>query len=134
MRKTPIEIEKDFVEIIRESKLGKNLRGGVFPDGERPKGSRNEDAIVCHLTGRDTNPQTGTIVVRIYVPEQYDSDGQPDIDKTRVGGLQKLVLEMMRSYRGEYWFDTDGSMSTAYHSEIEQHCLIVRLNYSRVAF
>lgn len=131
MLKTPTQIEGDFFAIVKSSVLGKSIRGDVYRQGMRPDDAKSEDAVVGWLTGRDSNPQVGVVVLRVYVPDiMHNKHKVRDI--ARIEELEGVVWEMIRSYRGEYCFTTDGSISTAMHEEIGQHCLVVRLEFSRI--
>ena len=131
MLKTPSQIEGDFYRIARGSALGQTIRGDVYRNGMRPDNATGEDAVVAFLAGNDTNPQTGVVVLRIYVPDILFR-GRKVKDIARFEELEGKVWEMIRAYRGEYYFKTEVSMTHAMHEEIGQHCLIARLEFQRI--
>lgn len=134
MLKTEQRIESDFYAIVKGSVLGKALRGGVYRPDMRPKGATTEDAVVKYLAGNCNKvTQDGVVVVNIYVPDITTADGSRVCDMARIEELEELVLQMVAEDESEYWVETDGDPSTTKHEEIDQHCICVRLAYSRVA-
>lgn len=133
MIKTEKRIESDFYCIVKDSVLGQSLRGKVYRSDKRPPNSKEEDAVVRFLSGRVNGVlQDGVVVVNVYVPSVIVG-GEPLQDDARIEELEDLISEMLWEDSSEYEIETDGDPSTTKHEEIDQHCICVRLAYSRVA-
>ena len=131
--KTENQIERDFYFMVRDSDLGKALRGGIYRSGLRPYGSKEEDLIVKFLSGLDEQVQTGVVVLNIYVPDIADRQGRRLVDHQRIGELQGLLLSFINENKStEYWMRSDGTPTTMENKEIEQHFIYARIKFNRI--
>ena len=76
MKKTEIQIERDFYQFIKNSDLGAALRGTVYRSEMRPADATDEDLVVKFLAGTDEQIQRGTVVLNLYVPDIDYTDGR----------------------------------------------------------
>lgn len=133
MTKTEIDIERDFYTLIKNSALGASLRGTLYRSEMRPANADAEDLIVKFLGGLDEQVQTGTIVLNLYVPDIDYQDGRKVADKTRIGELQRLILDFVETCAtSEYLIATDGTPYTMLNEQIEQHLIIARIKFKRI--
>lgn len=134
--KTEQQIERDFYTFVKGSPLGKAIRGGVYRSEMRPANAQTEDLIVKFYTGIDSQIQSGTVIIDIYVPDiAYGNDGRKVADKQRIGELQEFVLSFVNDNEdAEYLMETEVSPYTVPIEEIEQHCIKTRINFNRSTF
>lgn len=134
MKKTEIQIERDFYQLIKNSKLGEAIRGTVYRSEMRPADATDEDLIVKFLAGTDEQIQRGTVILNLYVPDIDFTDGRKVADKKRIGELQELILDFIETCDDtEYWITTDGTPYTTMNSDIEQHLIVARLKFQRIS-
>ncbi len=57
--KTEKQVERDFFTFIRESELGRGIRGTVYRPEMRPADADTEDLVVKFLAGLDEQIQSG---------------------------------------------------------------------------
>lgn len=131
--KTPSQIERDFYALINASNLGRSIKGKVYRPGMRPANATSEDIVVKFLAGEDEQVQTGVVICNVYVPDIAGTDGRMVIDHERIATLEELAIDFVNgSSQTEYLLKTDGSMSTYYNEEIEQHLINVRIRFQRL--
>lgn len=131
--KTENQIERDFYSMIRDSDLGKAIRGGIYRSGMRPYDSKEEDLIVKFLSGLDEQVQTGIVIVNIYVPDIADRRGRRLVDHQRIGELQDLLSSFINGNDDtEYWIRSDSTPTTMENKEIEQHFIYSRIKFNRI--
>ena len=82
MKKTEIQIERDFYQLIKNSRLGAEIRGTVYRSEMRPADATCEDLIVKFLAGTDEQIQRGTVILNLYVPDINFKDGRKVADIT----------------------------------------------------
>lgn len=134
MKKTEIQIERDFYQLIKNSKLGEAIRGTVYRSEMRPADATDEDLIVKFLAGTDEQIQRGTVILNLYVPDIDFTDGRKVADKKRIGELQELILDFIETCDDtDYWITTDGTPYTTMNSDIEQHLIVARLKFQRIS-
>ncbi len=135
MIKTEMQIERDFYSFVKDSDLGKAIKGGIYRSEMRPANSVSEDLIVKLLAGVEGQVQTGVILLNIYVPDITLGDGQKVADKRRIGELEELIISFVESAGGtEYLLETDVMPTTMLNAEIEQHLITARIKFQRITF
>lgn len=133
MIKTETQIERDFYSFVKNSDLGKAIRGKVYRSEMRPTNATTEDLIVKFLAGLDEQVQTGVVIFNLYVPDIPHTDGRMVSDKNRIGELQELILSFVESAGGtEYWLSTDATPITMRNEDIEQHFIYARIKFNRI--
>lgn len=133
--KTEQEIERDFYSFIKNSPLGKSIKGKVYRDEMRPANAKNEDLIVKFYTGVDGQIQTGTVIIDIYVPDIANGDGRKVKNSPRIAELQRFILEFIENNENtEYQMETELSPYTIPSEEIEQHEIKTRIKFNRITF
>lgn len=133
MIKTEMQVERDFYSFVKNSKLGKAIRGGIYRAEMRPANATTEDLIVKFLAGVDEQVQSGVVILNLYVPDVAYTDGRKVADRQRIGELEELILAFVETAGGsEYWLQTDTSPSTMRNEEIEQHFIYARIKFNRI--
>ncbi|QCD37158.1 MULTISPECIES: hypothetical protein [Muribaculaceae] len=134
MTKTEIDFERDFYTLVKNSDLGKEIRGSVYRSGMRPTNAKSEDLIVKFLAGTDEQVQGGIMLIHVYVPDIANNDGRKVEDKARVGVLESAIIAFVKNCEDtEYLIRCDGlPKSTELPEEIEQHLIVTRLKFQRL--
>lgn len=133
MIKTEMQVERDFYAFVKNSKLGKTIRGTVYRSDMRPADAKTEDLIVKFLAGLDEQVQSGVVIFNLYVPDIPHDDGRKVPNKKRIGELQELILAFVETAGGtEYWLQTDTTPTTMKNEEIEQHFIYARIKFNRI--
>lgn len=135
MIKTEEDIERDFYSFVKNSDLGKTIKGTVYRDEMRPDNANTEDLIIKFLAGLDEQVQSGVVIFNLYVPDIISrSDGRKVIDHSRIAVLQRAILDFIENSEDtEYWLQTDTTPTTMANKEIEQHLIYVRIKFYRLA-
>lgn len=134
MKKTEIQIERDFYQFVKKSALGAAIRGTVYRSEMRPADATDEDLIVKFLAGTDEQIQRGTVILNLYVPDIDFTDGRKVADKKRIGELQELMLDFIDTCDDtDYWITADGTPYSTMNPDIEQHLIIARLKFQRIS-
>lgn len=134
MKKTEIQIERDFYQLIKNSKLGAAIRGSVYRSEMRPTDATDEDLIVKFLAGTDEQIQRGTVILNLYVPDIDFTDGRKVADKKRIGELQELILDFIDTCDdADYWITADSTPYSTMNHDIEQHLIVARLKFQRIS-
>ena len=133
MIKTEMQIERDFYSFVKNSDLGKAIKGKVYRPEMRPANATTEDLIVKFLAGLDEQVQTGVVIFNLYVHDIPHADGRMVPDKNRIGKLEELLLAFVETAGGtEYWLETDTTPTTMRNEEIEQHFIYARIKFNRI--
>ena len=133
MAKTENQIERDFYAIIKGSELAGAIKGEVFRRGQRPENAKTEDCIVKFLGGDDSQIQTGTVVLNIYVPYIPYADGRRGEDLSRIGELEEAVEAIIPEITStDYDIDKEGTPRSYQEDNIEQTIIAVRLKFQRL--
>ena len=133
MIKTEMQIERDFYSFVKNSDLGKAIKGKVYRPEMRPANATTEDLIVKFLAGLDEQVQTGVVIFNLYVPDIPHADGRMVPDKNRIGKLEELLLAFVETAGGtEYWLETDTTPTTMRNEVIEQHFIYARIKFNRI--
>ena len=132
--KTEQQIERDFFVFVKNSALGKSIKGKVYRSEMRPNDATSEDLIVKFLAGIDEQIQTGVVIFNLYVPDiPYMADGRKVIDHARIGVLQELINSFVNDNPDtEYWMQTDTTPTTMKNEDIEQHFIYTRIKFKRI--
>lgn len=134
MKKTEIQIERDFYQLIKNSRLGAEIRGTVYRSEMRPADATGEDLIVKFLAGTDEQIQRGTVILNLYVPDINFKDGRKVADKNRIGVLQAMILDFIETCDDtDYLIASDGTPYSTMNPDIEQHLIVARIKYQRIS-
>lgn len=137
MAKTEIEIERDFYTLVngkckKGSKLKRAINGEVYRRGQRPDNAKTEDCIVKFLAGDDSQIQTGTVILNIYVP-YISFDGKMVEDLTRIGVLEEIARDFIKNIKNtDYDIKQDGTIRSYPEDDIEQSIIAIRLKFKRL--
>lgn len=139
MAKTAKQIQGDVFRLLKDSTLSSMISGAVYRGGKdpgdttRPRDSRLEDAVVIFTTGIPDQIQTGTVTVKIYVPDIDAFDNGVLVeDGQRTAELEALADEWVRSLttaRSNYKFKLQQTIDTYYEAELNQHFVSLKLHY-----
>lgn len=134
MKKTEMQIERDFYQLIKNSKLGAQIRGTVYRSEMRPADATDEDLIVKFLAGTDEQIQRGTVILNLYVPDINFKDGRKVADKKRIGELQELILDFIETCDDtDYLIESESTPYSTMNPDIEQHLIVARLKFQRIS-
>lgn len=134
MKKTEIQIERDFYHFIKNSRLGAEIRGTVYRSEMRPADATDEDLIVKFLAGTDEQIQRGVVILNLYVPDIIFTDGRKVANKNRIGELQELILDLVETCNDtDYLITSDGTPYSTMNPDIEQHLIVARLKFQRIS-
>lgn len=129
MQKTPIDIERDFFTMVKDSVLGGEIKGNVFRSNMRING-RGEDCVVHVLAGVDGQIQRGVVQVNIYtIP--LNLEGVDVDDKERCGVLLRCFYSMIEEEEEKfpYTLETEGSPRIVYDDKSRQYVIACRIRY-----
>lgn len=109
------------------------ISGEVYRDGQRPRDSKLEDAVVIFTTGVPTQIQTGVVTVNIYVPDidAFDN-GVLTEDGQRCEEMEALAQAWVDSLTAEvscYRFGLQQTIYTEADADIHQHFVVIHLAY-----
>lgn len=134
MKKTEIQIERDFYQLIKNSRLGAEIRGTVYRSEMRPADATGEDLIVKFIAGTDEQIQRGTVILNLYVPDINFKDGRKVADKKRIGVLQAMILDFIETCDDtDYLIGSDGTPYSTMNPDIEQHLIVARIKFQRIS-
>jgi hypothetical protein len=138
MTKTGQQVENDIYGLINYSPLASLINGGVYKFGMRPKGSMKEDAIVKFVQGYDSQIQSGTVVVNVYVPD-FDpyENGVLVRDIARCERIESAANEWvitLTTEKSDYKFKLAQTIYTEEEAEINQHFVSIRLKFRLTTF
>lgn len=133
MTKTGGQIQGDVFELLRNSRLAREISGKVYRDPEyRPRDSKKEDAVVIFTAGTADEVQEGVVTINIFVP-----DVDPDRNGTWVKSGRTAQIEAL----AQEWFNSLSAATSNYHfglaqaimtdaaPELRQHFVVVRLRF-----
>lgn len=134
MKKTEIQIERDFYQFVKKSALGAAIRGTVYRSEMRPADAKEEDLIVKFLSGTDEQIQRGTVIFNLYVPDIIYTDGRKVADKQRIGELEELMKRFSEEFDdADYCLTSSSTPYSTLNPDIEQHLIVQRINFQRIS-
>ena len=133
---TAKQVQTDVFQMLRTSTLSSMISGAVYRAGYRPRDSRFEDAIVIFTAGLTAEVETGVVTVNIYVPDidPYDN-GLLVEDGARTAQLEKAAaewVETLTAEKSDYKFRLNKTIYTEADTEIQQHFVVVVLEYRHI--
>lgn len=134
MIKTEQQIERDFYSFIKESSLGKAIKGSIYRPDMRPADAKTEDLVVKFYTGIDEQIQSGTVIIDIYIPDVKNTDGRMVRNFGRIGVLQDEILSFVNNNDDtEYLMETETTPYSVEVEGIDQHCVKARIKFQRLS-
>lgn len=100
--RTEREIKSDFVQLVKDTGLADAVSGGVYPEGERPRGSTAEDITVMLKTadGRGLL-QSGKVTIKAFVVNKPHGKAQVvGTDSRRVAELEAAFRDWAERIKG----------------------------------
>lgn len=136
MAKTGKQIQSDVLALLKRSSLPALISGKVYRKGYRPRDSKAEDAIVIFTTGLPGQIQTGVVTINIYCPDidPYEN-GVLVEDGQRCETLEKAAADWVDSLTAavsNYKFKLQQTIYTEEEPEIQQHFVVVKLQYEYI--
>lgn len=132
MKKTQVNIERDFYVMVQNSTLGAEIRGSIYRSEMRPVDATTEDLVIKLLSGLDDQVQTGVIIFNLYVPN-ITMNGKHVPDYKRIGDLQTLINEFVETAGDtEYWLTSEATPVMMTNEDIDQHFIYARITYKRI--
>lgn len=133
MTKTGAQIQGAVFAMLRGSRLAREINGGIYRDGYRPRDSKKEDAIVIFTAGTADEVQEGVVTINIFVPDiDSDDDGTWIKNGRRTEQIEILAQEWFESLStvdSNYLFSLNQAITTDEIPEIHQHFVVVRLGF-----
>jgi len=128
--KTGSQVQDDVFQLIRNSDLASSVNGSVYKDGYRPRDSEKEDIVVIFTTGLADEIQTGVVTINIYVPDVDPyANGVFVKDGLRCSILEEAADSWLDSIQSDYRFTLNNTIHTTADEDINQHFVVVKLNY-----
>jgi len=128
--KTGSQVQDDVYQLIRNSDLANAINGNVYKDGYRPRDSEKEDIVVIFTTGLADEIQTGVVTINIYVPDVDPyANGVFVKDGLRCSILEEAADSWLDSIQSDYRFTLNNTIHTTADEDINQHFVVVKLNY-----
>ena len=138
MTKTGQQVEDDIYGMVKNSPLVSIINGKVYKFGMRPRDSKKEDAVVKFVTGFDSQIQSGTVVINIYVPD-FDAfqNGVLVRDITRCTEIEVAAnkwIDSLTVEKTDYNFKLSQTIYTEEEPEMNQHFVSIRLRFRLTTF
>lgn len=131
--RTAKDVQLDVINLIKESALFSVINGNVYRNGYRPRDSKEEDIIVTFTTGNSGDIEEGVITINIYVPDiDPFLNGVFVENGARCDIMEQLASEWVDSLslaKTPYNFNLKQTIYTEAEEEINQHFIVVRLDY-----
>lgn len=132
--KSEQQIERDFYSFLKDSDLGKAIKGSIYRADMRPADAKTEDLVVKFLAGLDEQIQTGVVILNLYVPDIKNTDGRMVKNMSRIGVLEDLITSFVEeNEEAEYWMEKDGTPTSMKNEDIEQTFIYARIKFSRLS-
>lgn len=133
MSKTSRQIQGDVYRKLLSSPLAAEISGGVYREGQRPRDSPLEDAVVIFTAGTPGDVQRGVVTVNVFVPDidPYD-DGTLREDSARTEAIEAAAARWVDSFTvrdTSYRFRLLQTIVTDRAPELRQHFVVIRLGY-----
>jgi len=114
------------------------INGKVYKFGMRPRDSKKEDAVVKFVTGFDSQIQSGTVVINIYIPD-FDAfqNGVLVRDIARCTEIEVAAnkwIDSLTVEKTDYNFRLSQTIYTEEEPEINQHFVSIRLRFRLTTF
>jgi hypothetical protein len=140
MEKTGIDIENDIYQLLKASPIAEAINGGIYRDGQRPRDSRQEDAVVRFTEGFGGQVQVGTVTIDVYVPDiDPYGNGITTIDGNRCTAIASIAQAWVESLSAAtipgYMFPRRERMSIRTEQDLQslsQHFVAIKLKYQYV--
>lgn len=133
-RKTAKEVQGDIITLLKGTPLEDAISGSIYRGGLRPRNSNREDLIVIFTAGMPDQIQTGIITLNLYVPDiKNDPKNGVHVENgKRCEELEILCQQWVESLDGNkfnYGFRLTQTIYTESDTEINQHFIVVKLQY-----
>ena len=130
---TEHQVQHDIITLLAGSELCGAITGKVYRSGYRPRDSRDEDIVVVFVSGMPTQVEKGAVTLHIYVPDitPYESGVYVE-DGRRVEHIEQLAdtwVMSLTAARSHYKFNLLRTISTEHDEAINQHFVVVQLEY-----
>lgn len=130
---TAKQVQNDIYQMLRTSTLSSMISGAVYKSGYRPRDSKLEDATVIFTAGTTGDIQRGVVTINIFVPDIDPlENGLLVEDGERTAELEKAAAEWVETLtadKSNYKFRLQQTIYTEAESEINQHFVVVILQY-----
>ena len=130
---TAKQVQNDIYQMLRTSTLSSMISGAVYKAGCRPRDSKLEDATVIFTAGTTGDIQRGVVTINIFVPDiDPFENGLLVEDGERTAELEKAAAEWVETLtadKSNYKFRLQQTIYTEAESEINQHFVVVILQY-----
>ena len=133
MAKTSRQVQGDVYRKLRKSPIAEVITGGVSREGQRPRDSPKEDAVVIFTAGTTGDIQRGVVTINIFVPDidPYDN-GVLTEDSARTEEIERAAqrwVDSLSTRDSNYRFRLQQAIATDEAPELHEHFIVVRLEY-----
>lgn len=133
MAKTSRQVQGDVYRKLRKSPIAEVITGSVYREGQRPRDSPHEDAVVIFTAGTTGDIQRGVVTINIFVPDidPYDN-GVLTEDSARTEEIELAAqrwVDSLSTRDSNYRFRLQQTIATDEAPELYEHFIVVRLEY-----
>nr|DAK34605.1 MAG TPA: PORTAL PROTEIN, 15 PROTEIN, HEAD PROTEIN, VIRAL INFECTION, TAILED.2A [Caudoviricetes sp.] len=133
MAKTSRQVQGDVYRKLRKSPIAEVITGSVYREGQRPRDSPKEDAVVIFTAGTTGDIQRGVVTINIFVPDidPYEN-GVLTEDSARTEEIERAAqrwVDSLSTRDSNYRFRLQQTIATDEAPELHEHFIVVRLEY-----
>lgn len=130
MKKTGLEFESYFFQLVKDSSLASVVNGKVYREDYRPANSNKEDIIVIFMTAVFNDyVQVGKVNINVYVPDIISS-GIKRKDLKRCREIERACQDFFDGLKGNtYRFRLGQVINTFKEQEIDQHFVNLQIEF-----
>lgn len=132
--KSTFDTDDILYSILYNSPLKNAISGGIYKEGDRPAGSRDEDVIINSIIlTQDSHPQLGVSNINVYVPDRYiETKGSRQMvqNRDRMKALTAITVSALRSANVYGLAITIEDQTPLRESDIKQHYVNIRISWN----
>lgn len=135
MKKTGLQIEQDFYDLVKGSAIDAFITGSTWKDGTRPVDSQKEDALIIFISGLGEQLEIGVVNVNVHVPMLDIGSGKvKDTSRCRaVEGVLQQFLDDNTTYN-EYHIQNRVMIQTYKVQDRDEYFVSMSLKFKRFTF
>lgn len=134
MIKTGSQVEHDFFVAIKSS-IKAIITGEVYNSTGRTTDSKQEDAVVNFLTGKDGQIQEGVVIVNVFIPDIFPDGqkGRPVKNTKRCREIESEIARIIDTANlPEYHISRSDMIQSFKHIERPEHFVSARIYFKRI--
>lgn len=130
---TGSRIVGDFIRLLRQTALPREIGGDIYRSGLRPRDSQKEDLVVILTDAGAEQFQSGTVTLNLYVPLIRNSaDGVMAENGRKCEELEEAVAEAVSSITAatsQYLLSLSDAIRTRRDDETGQSIIVARIGF-----